>query len=360
MKKISFRKKQYFIKQAKKKHEYELKRKKRRKELKYQNLLRKIKHKNNRLFVDNPGSIQHKKFLAPHDFSLIADPTSVISFFEGIEKTLAKNIPVEFDLSEIEKMGPETLIYLCALIKEEDFTHNTAIKGNIPKNPVLREMFIKSGFYDHVISGFSSENEYTDPNDRLIYWKSNEKVESELASKICLSALKHTFNTTDIRKQKFFTVLIESMQNTWEHSNFGKENVIYNWWLLAYKEPRTKITKFCFLDLGVGVFGSLEEKFLMHKLPGWLPFNPNSHKKTMLGIFQGKRKTSTAKPERGRGINYIYHRVKKDKTIKNFTLLSNDIIAKFGYNAPDSIEKINANFEGTLYYWELTPEYVTG
>lgn len=359
MKKISFEKKQYYIKYAKKKHKHELKRKEIRKKLRYEKLGGRIKQKRAKRFIENPQAIKHETYQAPAVFSLIENPTTVISYFEKAEKTLAKNIPVEFDLSQILQMGPETLTYLCALIKEDSFHNNTPIRGNIPDNPLLREMFEKAGFYDNVVSSFSSEGDNRDIHDKLIHKITREKVESTLAGDVCRTAMKHTFNTDDFTKQNFYKILIECMANTFNHASYGKEDKVYNWWLLAYKESSTKITKFCFLDLGIGIFGSLERKYKKKKLEEWLSwFIPNKNKETLSKIFQGEKKTSTVNlAGRGLGINNIYRLVKIDKTIKNFTLLSNDIMAKIGYNTPDDIKKIKSNFEGTMYYWELIPKY---
>lgn len=359
MKKLSFEKKQYYIKYSRKKHRHELERKEIRKRLRYEKLSGRIKQKRAKRFIEDPKKVEHETYQAPTIFSLIENPTTVISYFEKAKNTLAKNIPVVFDLKMVVQMGPETLTYLCALIKEEGFHNHTPIKGNIPDNPVLREMFKKSGFYDNVISGFSSESENRDVNDKLIHQVTREKVESVLAGDVCRSAMKHTFGTDDPKRQRFYRILIECMGNTWNHANAGERNAVYSWWLLAYKEPTTKITKFCFLDLGVGIFGSLEKKYKKNKLEEWLSwFTPKKNKETLLKIFQGEKKTSTVNLSgRGLGINNIYRLVKLDKTIKNFTLLSNDIMAKIGYNKPDKIEKIKSDFEGTLYYWELTPNY---
>ncbi len=357
MKRLSFKEKQYNIKHSEKKHAYELDRKKVRKEKRYQRVLKKIEEGNPRLIKKSQG-IEEITCLAPTTFSLLNDPISVISYFEKIEKLLKKGIPVFFNLSNVNVMGLETLMYLCALIKDENITHGTPFRGNVPNVLSIKEMFKRSGFYDNVISGFSSNIEYRDPNDRFINWKSEKKVEGKLAGNVCSSAMKHTFKIEgfDKRVQNYYKMLIECMANTTNHasSETGKS---YNWWIIAYKDFPTMVTKFCFLDLGVGIFGSLENRYkknTLEKCFSW--FKPNNHKKTLEMIFKGNRRTSTVNLEdRGLGLINIYKFVKGNRNINNFTMLSNDIMAKIGYNTPDDIEYIDKDFNGTIYYWELVP-----
>lgn len=357
MKKLSRKKKYFLLKQAARKHRHELKRKEKRKKLKCLKQPILIKNRKTKKFVDNPKKADHLYCQAPLVFSLVQDPAVVISFFKKAHESLMEDVPVYFDLSKIVEMGPETLTYLCALINEDKFTNQTAIQGNSPTDPKLKEMFTKAGFYKFVTTEVAPEDYSKDISDELIHRLTRERVESPLAGEICRSAMKHTFNTEDFTKQNFYKILIECMGNTWNHANFGQSNEFYNWWLFAYKEPITKITKFCFLDLGVGIFGSLKRKFDINKLEDWLKwFRPDNNIETLEKIFQGEQKTSTkGLPGRGLGINNIYKLIKIDNSIRNFTLLSNDIIAKIGYNTVDNIKRLELNFEGTLYYWELMP-----
>ncbi len=65
---------------------------------------------------------------------------------------------------------------------------------------------------------------------------------------------------------------------------------MYNWWLLSYKEPETKITKFCFLDLGIGIFDSLEKKYNENALSALFKslINPTDNSATLKKIFSGE------------------------------------------------------------------------
>ncbi len=357
MQKRSIKKAKFRRRQVERIFKYEVSKRLYLKKARYERLPNRIKQGRGRRFINDSKHVKQEICEAPATFSLIENTTEVISYFDKAKKSLATDIPVDFDLSKIVKMGPETLTYLCAFINEDKLTHNTALKGNTPKDPKVKEMFQKSGFYNFVMLDSVPEYYSREIADDMIHRITREKVESELAGLVCKAAMKHSFDSEDFKKQNFYPILIECMANTLNHANYINKEEIYNWWLLAYKEPNTKITKFCFIDLGVGIFSSLEDKYKKKKLAELLKwFIPNKHKETLERIFKGERRTSTKNLRgRGQGLNYIYQLVKKDGTIKNFTLISNDIIAKIGYNTGDKIVKMNKNFIGTMYYWEIAP-----
>lgn len=355
----TIKRKRFAIRQSKRKFLHEQERKIIRKKIKYNNLPAYFKKKRNTNFLKNTQSVKHQTIKITETFSLLTNTDKTINHFNSIKDNLIKNIPVYLDISEVSIMGPETLTYLCAFINEPTITHRTALKGNIPINNELKEMFNRSGFFSHVHPYNSQNNVSNDIHGELIHQITRKQVESELAAEVIKSAIKHTFNSDDITNQKVYPILIECMANTLNHAHYGQKEKIYNWWLLAYKEQETRVTKFCFLDLGVGIFGSLEQKFKENKLAeliNW--FVPSKNKTTLTKIFQrGERITSTVHLSgRGQGLNYIYRLVKEDRSIKNFTLISNDILARIGYNKPDEILKLHENFDGTMYYWELIPE----
>jgi hypothetical protein len=355
MKRISQEEKLFFIRRAARNHKHELKRKRRRKKLRYLKCQQKIKENRAIRFYSNPKSVRHSSHVASQDFSILADPEKVISYFAETKKSFDKGDPVVLDLSAITSMDPATLTYLCAVVNDKKFTKGTPLRGNLPRVPELREMFIQSGFQKFVsfkLPKASGGDKYGE----LIH-ETEVKVEPRVASHVCLSAMKHTLGTDQVKSSEIYKILIECMANTHNHANFNDTRNVYNWWLLAYKDSKTKVTKFCFLDIGIGIFGSLHGKFIKRLLPTSLIkiFVPDHDDQTLIKIFQGETKTTAKQKGRGKGVKNIYDLVKHSSNIKNFTLISNDIKARIGYNAPDVVQVLKSNFRGTLYYWELIP-----
>jgi len=361
MKKTSPELKRYLIKYAYRKNRHELSRKRKREIRRRVRFYASVKNNRNKKFLAGNNSSPHSTCVAPPVFSLFKDPIAVINYFKEARKSFMKSVPVFFDLSLITEMGPETLTFFCALISNKSFTSGTAYRGNVPQNKSLKDMFRRAGFYSFVrpYGMFEDDHYDTDVYGKLIHRVTRKMVEPKLAKNICDSAMEHTFGSTFGLKHKIYPVLIECMANTRNHANYGLTSKEFNWWMLAYKEPDTNVTKFCFLDLGVGIFGSLDEKFnrsdLPSKIKGW--FSPGHNRKTLVQIFGGAKKTSTTGlAGRGEGLNFIYDSVTSNPSIHNFMLLSNDVSAKLGYNLTTSIKTINGNFDGTLYYWELVPK----
>jgi hypothetical protein len=216
-------------------------------------------------------------------------------------------------------------------------------------------MFLNAGFYKYVYPTTFIPETNNDIVDKLIHRVSRERVKTQIAADVCMSAMRHSGVTNTLLKRKLYTTIIECMANTWNHARGNNENTSCNWWLLAYKEQVTNTTKFCFLDMGVGIFKSIDSKYKDNSILPWLKkiVDPSSNKKTLEKIFQGSNLSSTDLPERGLGLISIYKNVKNNPYIRNFTLLSNDILAKVRYNMDDEITSINSDFKGTLYYWEL-------
>lgn len=330
-----------------------------RKKIRHNNLSLKIRDSRSRKFIKSPKSSVHNEYNAPEVFSLLDDPEVVIDYFEEARKSLQEGIPVKYNLENIKRMGPETLIYLCALVNEDTYTQRTALQGNTPNDPELKKMFAKAKFYNFVKSPFTSKKYEEDIFDGMIHKVTRRKVESELAGEVVKSAIMHTFGIDEVKSQPSFQILIECMSNSWNHASLDRSIEEYNWWLLAYKESESKITKFCFLDLGIGIFDSLDAKFDANALGAFIRFFvPKNHKDTLNKIIGGDKQTSTMLPERGRGINNIFRLASSNPTISNFTMLSNDVFARVGYNIPAEITYLSSAFGGTIYYWELIPRNV--
>lgn len=363
MKKLSQKQKTYHKIYSERKHRHELKRKARRKELRIQKLPQKVREHRAKNFLNNPSKAKHQRFDAPKTLSLISSTENTLRFFTKAKQALFKGMPVTFNLKNVQEMGPETLTFFSAAINEEHFTNNTPIRGNLPDAPNLRRMFVEAGFYNFVKADFDIQNLRKDIYDELIHRITKEQVESELAGAVSESALEHSYGLTEGHStiestiRNIYSIIIECMSNTRNHASVGQDKQ-YNWWLLAYKEPETSVTKFCFLDLGIGIFDSIEQKHQSNTLPQRVlkMFVSGDNVSTLQKIFGGERKTTTEKKERGLGIHDIYTRVVNDKDISYFALLSNNVLAIIEKGQKEDIIKIGENFKGTLYYWELTPK----
>jgi hypothetical protein len=277
---------------------------------------------------------------APQDFSFIGNTEKTLEYFETAKQQLKKGFSVNFDISEIKTLTTDTIALQIAKIKNDKFRSNNAIYGNAPNDQDLKELFLQSGFYSYV----QSKTPRKSVGNKLIHKITENKVEPKIAKEACISGLMHTFGNDEIF-DPLYDILIEVMQNTNNHA--GETRGKYDWWLHVYNDPLSQTSKYTFLDLGVGIFESLPVKSFKRKIGEALRLSHNSD--LVKPLFNGEIKSRTRKPERGKGIPQVYQS-SQHPAFKRFYLVSNNVLVDMKNM---KINKLNNNFSGTLFYWEL-------
>ena len=284
---------------------------------------------------------QIKNIPAPEEFSLIDNTEATLEYFKLAKSELTKGYPINFDISHIKTLTPDAIILQIARIKDENFHFNNGILGNAPENPKLKELFLQSGFYQYV----KTRGPKPIGKDKLIHKITDNKVEPQIAKEACITGLNHTFGNEEIF-DPLFDILIEVMQNTNNHA--GETRGKYDWWLHVYNDPNSQTSKYTFLDLGIGIFESIPVKSFIRKVGSVLGVSSNVD--LVKPLFEGKIKSRTARPERGKGIPQVFNE-SQNNHFKKFYLISNDIKVNL---KNVQITKLNNNFSGTLFNWELT------
>ena len=281
-----------------------------------------------------------QNIIAPEEFSLINNTEKVLEYFQLARNYLNLGYPIRFDISQIKTLTPDAIILQIARIKDEKFHNKTGIAGNSPDNPELKKLFLESGFYNYVNTKGNKPN----GKDTLIHKITKNKVEPQLAKQACIVGLKHAFQNDNIF-DPMFDILIEIMQNTNNHA--GETRGEYDWWLHIYNDPNTKTAKYTFLDLGFGIFESIPAQNFKRKLSQAIGLTNNTN--LVKPLFNGEIKSRTARPERGKGIPQVYES-SQHKSFNEFIMISNDVHVNMK-NLKTT--KLNYNFSGTLFYWEL-------
>ncbi|GAB4158452.1 MAG: hypothetical protein Fur003_2250 [Candidatus Dojkabacteria bacterium] len=293
-----------------------------------------------------------EQHIAPSNFSLANNTKETFRYFATLKEDLRVGKACFVDVSEITDITIETLTLLCAFISDRNSTFGTQVRGNLPKDLKLKNMFISSGFLKHVVTSPSlRKSAMSETSNRLVHVQTDTKADAKIVSEVYKPALKLLYgqNTSGMHKD-LGKILVEMMANTVNHASDGTQNEKYNWWFLVYLDEKNLAAKFCFLDLGVGIFDSLpvtiKQKYLIMKYK-------ESNIENLKAIFAGEYKTKTAKKERGRGLFTIHETVGNAIDIKNFSMISNDIFAIIEKGRGDKIARMNSDFHGTIYYWEL-------
>ncbi|MEO8035929.1 MAG: hypothetical protein ABI837_15940 [Acidobacteriota bacterium] len=277
---------------------------------------------------------------APEHFSFIENTEELVRFFGRIEKVLKRGETPRLDLSQITSIGAEACMVLTAITHDLVHVYRAQVLGIRPSDPAIENILAQSGFYEYVQVAHGTK---PTPEHGFMYERVSRTVESKTARELIRLATREVYGTPQ-RKQMTFRSLVECMQNTFQHA--GRNVKREDWWSAVYCDPGTGTARFSFVDNGIGIFKSVQlRKIQRLRRALGLPSNPG----LLREIMEGKIGSRTGLSYRGKGLPELY-RLAKAGILRNLTIITNDVRARV---AEDSFERIDADFSGTFYYWEL-------
>lgn len=284
--------------------------------------------------------------VAPKKFNFIENTNEMLEYFDLSPKKIFGKRQITFHLGEIESLSPDAIALYASLFTDHRYSKGLKFFGNAPNDPQLKEMFIGSGFYDHVQSKRKfqqSENSY------LLHKVTNKKTDTAIAKTATDFAAKFTFKD-DRKFRPVYEILIELMANTNNHASPLYDGV-YDWWLYIFYNKSTNITSYTFLDFGVGIFKS--KPFM--KYYDFILITLNKQKSThemASDLLEGRITSRTGLGERGRGFTCINQNA-MHASIKKFVIITNNVFIDVK-NRTSS--ELNKDFGGTFVYWEVGNE----
>lgn len=303
-----------------------------------------IRHNFKQQFAD------YKWIKAPQIFSLTQNPEDSLAFIAQLESCFEKKKKVFVNLENVETIAHGAIVVLLSVLVK--FKANKIdFNGNFPKNQKANANIKKSGFFEYLYKeNFRIQDEYNFERD--ICTHANKKVDSKLSDEIIKRASNFIWNE-ERRCTGLQRVFIEIMQNTNNHASLTKTGE-HHWWATVYYSKEDKKVCFAFIDYGVGILKSLENK-KDGKFVGVVPkikelFNPNSNADLLKLLLNGEvHKTATGNYYRGKGLPGIFEACKNNK-ISNLVIISNDAIADY---ANKKYKSLRNKLSGTFFYWEL-------
>lgn len=287
------------------------------------------------------------KVIAPSNFSIKDNPFEVAKFFDEIlmfSNKKEKDTNINFDMSRIEHVTADAIIYLLAVIKDLQnlgkVHHNHKFSGDLPRLKEAKEFFVQSGFLNYVKSNIPKNCSSTE----CVKIMSDEKFDQEATKKICDFVI--SVKTENRPNTRFLYVLInEMMLNTCQHAYVGKPKRLNKWYMYAQKDGN--ILKFTFLDIGQGIPSTVRKK-MSEKFFGI----PDSS--IIASALEGEEiRSNTGKIYRGKGLPKIKECVIENR-IDNFAIISNKGFCTLSYNNDSTIKsELNNAIYGTIYYWEI-------
>src|SRR5690606_864526 len=228
--------------------------------------------------------------------------------------------------------------------------------GDFPENEEARRILTESKFLQYLYQSFRNEDRYQLGQNSSIVTHAWKDVDSELGNELIKNASK-TIWGEERRCQGVQRTLIELMLNTNNHADDSKKGEKH-WWLSVHHDKVNKKVSFAFIEFGVGVFTSLNNKRygskffgIVDKLKERVKFGNNADLLRL--IMDGTlHRTATGKPYHGKGLPGI-NKVRERNQISNLNIITNDVHASLDN---DSFQIMSKSFSGTFVYWELNNE----
>jgi hypothetical protein len=259
----------------------------------------------------------YKVLPAPKKFSFVDNTDEVLEYLKISEKYLKQKRGVVFDKSKVDVLTSDAIALFIGFLSGKQ-----KYRGNSPDKPDLKKLFEESGFYDHVQVKRKLKDR-VNPVSNLLHKEFNTIVAPEIAGDAVMRGIKHTglsLKDTD----PVYDILIECMQNTNNHASGNRRYGNCNWWLYVYNDQVENITKYSFVDLGIGIFKSLVATGLVKKVFKKISLLPNSE--LVDDLLSGKIQSRISEDNelRGKGIPQIVEYAKTDY-FKRFYIIANDI-----------------------------------
>lgn len=306
----------------------------------------------------SPSQI-NKKFLgykhvwAPSYFSLVKNEIQVLNFLSRLKQCLDSKQKVLVRLERVTSMTTDAIVVLLSSMVRFKLMH-IDFNGTYPLNNRVRGILLKSGFFKYLYSQYKDEENYEfNEMDSKLYTHGCKAVVSSLADKLIKSASNSLWGEPR-RCQGAQKTLVELMHNTFDHASLQKGEK--HWWLSVEHDKKEKCVTFSFIDFGMGIYNSLENKNSNDPLrKAWdtlKSINPfaKSQVELIKLILKGElHRSQSGDYYRGKGLAKIYDLCKGNK-ISSLCIISN----KAYINVEDNdYRSIKDEFQGTFISFKI-------
>jgi hypothetical protein len=302
---------------------------------------------------------KYKHIVAPPNFTLVGNPhpEKVIAFINRLKECLDKKKKVFVVLSHITTIENDAIaVLLSAIVRFKAL--GVPFDGNTPDNWHCRQVLQESGFFQAMHTG-----RYLDINSYLLKSQTknlmvhaSREVDSARTANIIEEAAITIWGERN-RCQGVQTTFLELMQNTMNHASLTQQGEKH-WWLAVKHQQEENKVRFIFVDYGVGVFTSLENKPSNSKFFGALTkmrnrFKYGNNAELLQLILKGElHMTITEEYYRGQGLPGMVDSLKVN-WFSNLHIITNNVYANIAAN---EFKLMSENFGGTFIYWEVSAQ----
>ncbi len=298
------------------------------------------------------------KVTAPEILSFIDNPVGVVEFISNLKKHYDLKNKVLVLLRDVTVITYDAIVVLLSIMVKFKAS-KIPFNGDLPNDPVASKILKESKFLEYLYRQFREEDRYSLGQHSSIHTHAWKDVDSDLGDELIRHASKTIWG--EIRRcQGVQRTLIELMLNTNNHADDSKKGEKH-WWLSVHHDIDANRVSFAFIDFGVGVFTSLENKRSGSKFYGILSkvrdkWKYGNNAELLRLIMDGTlHRTATGKSYHGKGLPGI-NKVRDRNQISNLNIITNDVHAKLDDSQFTLLPK---SFSGTFVYWELNQNNVS-
>ncbi len=296
-----------------------------------------------RRLVDSRHHRPPVSYLAPDVLSIVNSPQDTAAFFRRLQShTLHRDVYV--DLSAVTSITPDAVALLLSIVDLLGKQRGLAVSGNYPANDSASQTICQSGFDEFVRTSRPKSSSTSGHIVKRDLSQSSTRADGYYASKLINFAAKG--GSSSLRLKVPYGILLECMGNTHQHA--GECPGDERWYASVFRDNIRQCDCFTFVDMGVGIFNSLEltARLRMYNVTGW------GRPKILRELLDGKIRSSTRKSYRGRGLPSIY-RACIDEKIRRLVLVTNDVYADV---EAAEFRDLSADLKGVVLYWEVPHE----
>ncbi len=303
--------------------------------------LRKRQTRGYRQFDSKPVLGAYKNVRAPRNLDLTNNTTEVLNFFERFRSLATARFRVHLDMSGVEFLAPDAILYLLSELENFDPRLGYHIEGTSPTTPWCADLLYDSGFYNYVESSIRGIRPF---GQRILSVKQGIVAEPSAATALKHFAVKHTGGTLSaLEARAVFATIVECMANTVNHAyrTYGSPRT---WRMLAAvfeMADGTKRIRFAFHDNGIGIPTTMRRKKIFDRITGDAAL-------IEAAMTQANR-SETNLSYRGKGLRKI-HEFQRKGLITNFAIMSRQGVVNFANN---SKRELLVPFRGTLLIWDF-------
>lgn len=292
---------------------------------------------------------------APPDLRIFDQTTEDVEFFNyiiDVIKHCAVKSVLYFDLSKVEVITPDAVMYLIAIIKNTKRLRMLEIRceGNMPINEDARLVFQQAGFFKFVYAHFRDKIK---EDTKYMKIENGKNADSITASSFC-DFVQSTFQKTHMHTKRLFPMIVELMTNTYQHAYRndngldGLTEMNTNWYIFA--QDVGNAIRFIFLDTGVGIPRTVARRN-RERIANW--FNLDNDVIYLESVLKGDySRSETGLLHRGKGLPEIYNDC-KNGYISNLRIISGKAKCIVNADSTISANRTDAVFKGTLFSWEI-------